>query len=50
MINKRHFDTQEGTTEFAWKRVWMTPYLGVDALKVKQDAFGASWNDMDAFE
>ena len=35
---------------FAWKRVWMTPYLGVDALKVKQDAFGASWNDMDAFE
>lgn len=34
---------------FGQNRVWMTPYLGVDVMKLTQDGFMSSWSGMDAF-
>lgn len=34
---------------FGKNRVWMTPYLGVDVMKLTQDGFTSSWSGMDAF-
>lgn len=34
---------------FVKNRLWMTPYLGADVMKVKQDAFTSSWSGMSAF-
>lgn len=34
---------------FGQNRVWMTPYLGVDVMKLTQDGFTSSWSGMDAF-
>lgn len=34
---------------FGQSRVWMTPYLGVDVMKLTQDGFTSSWSGMDAF-
>ena len=34
---------------FVKNRLWMTPYLGADVIKVKQDAFTSSWSGMSAF-
>ena len=35
---------------FVKNRLWMTPYLGADVMKVKQDAFTSSWSGMAAFQ
>ena len=34
---------------FAYHQVWMTPYIGADVMKVKQDGFTSSWSDKSAF-
>ena len=34
---------------FGQNRVWMTPYLGVEVMKLTQDGFTSSWSGMDAF-
>lgn len=34
---------------FVKNRLWMTPYLGAEVMKVKQDAFTSSWSGMSAF-
>lgn len=34
---------------FGQNRVWMTPYLGVDVMKLTQDGFTSSWSGMEAF-
>lgn len=34
---------------FGQNRVWMTPYLGVDVMKLTQDGFRSSWFGMEAF-
>ena len=35
---------------FVKNRLWMTPYLGAEVMKVKQDAFTSSWSGMAAFQ
>ena len=34
---------------FAYHQVLMTPYIGADVMKVKQDGFTSSWSDKSAF-
>ena len=34
---------------FGQNRVWMTPYLGVDVMKLTQNGFTSSWSGMEAF-
>ena len=34
---------------FAYKQVWMTPYLGAEVMKLKEDGFTASWQHQAAF-
>ena len=33
----------------AYKQVWMTPYVGAEIMKLKEDGFTASWNRQAAF-
>ena len=34
---------------FGQNRVWMTPYMGVDVMKLTQNGFTSSWSGMEAF-
>ncbi len=34
---------------FGQNRMWMTPYLGIDVMKLTQDGFTSSWFGMEAF-
>ena len=34
---------------YAFNRMWVTPYVGFDVMKVNQDAFSASWSGKEAF-
>ncbi len=34
---------------FGYQKVWMTPYVGADVMKLSQDGFTASWSGKSAF-
>ena len=34
---------------YAFNRMWLTPYVGFDVMKINQDAFTASWSGKEAF-
>ena len=34
---------------FAYKQVWMTPFLGAEVMKLKEDGFTSSWQHQAAF-